>query len=51
LSKERAQAVYDCLTKEFGISESQLEMESQGGVNNMYYDNPALSRATVTQSE
>jgi len=51
LSKERAQAVYDCLTKEFGISESQLEMESQGGVNNMYYDNPALSRATVTQAE
>lgn len=47
LSKARAQAVYDCLTKEYGIPASQLKIDYKGGVNNMYYSNPALSRATI----
>ena len=51
LSKERAQAVYDCLVNEFGIPESQLRMDSKGGVGNMFYDDPRLSRAVITMSE
>ena len=50
LSKERAQAVYDCLVKEFGVSEKQLRMEYKGGVDNMFYDDPRLSRAVITRS-
>lgn len=51
LSKARAQAVYDCLTKEFGVPESQLRMEAKGGVDNMFYDDPRLSRAVITRSK
>lgn len=47
LSKERAQVVYDCLVKEFGVKASQLTVEHHGGVNNMFYDDPRLSRATI----
>ena len=51
LSKARAEAVYSCLTKEYGISASQLKTDYKGGVNNMYENNPALSRATIIQVE
>lgn len=51
LSKERAQAVFDCLTKEFGVSASQLRMDYKGGVDNMFYDDPRLSRAVITRGE
>ena len=51
LSKARATAVYNCLTKEFGIFSSQLRTDYKGGVNNMYYNNPALSRATIIKAE
>lgn len=51
LSRERAQAVYDCLTKEFGVSESQLRMDYKGGVDNMFYNDPCLSRAVITRCE
>ena len=47
LSKRRAEAVYDCLVNEFGISESQLKIDYKGGVENMFYDNPEMSRATI----
>ncbi len=50
LSKARAQAVYDCLVKEFGVSESQLRMDYKGGVDNMFYNDPRLSRAVITRS-
>lgn len=49
LSKERADAVYDCLVKEFGISQSQLRIDYKGGVDNMFYNDPRLSRAVITQ--
>lgn len=49
LSKERAQAVYDCLVNEFGVNPDQLRMEAKGGVENMFYDDPALSRAVITR--
>lgn len=47
LSKERAQVVYDCLVNEFGVNAKQLSVEHHGGVNNMFYDDPRLSRATI----
>ena len=51
LSQERAQAVYDCLTKEFSVPASQLDLDSKGGVDNMFYDDPALSRAVITKAK
>ncbi|MCY4778546.1 OmpA family protein [Sphingobacterium sp. UT-1RO-CII-1] len=48
LSKERAEAVYKTLAKEFGVSEKQLRIDYKGGVGNMYYDDPKLSRAVLT---
>lgn len=51
LSRNRAQAVFDCLTKEFGVSASQLRMDYKGGVDNMFYDDPRLSRAVITRGE
>ncbi|WP_293887045.1 MULTISPECIES: OmpA family protein [unclassified Sphingobacterium] len=48
LSRERAQAIYDVLVKEFHVSPQQLELAYEGGVDNMYYDDPRLSRAVIT---
>jgi outer membrane protein OmpA-like peptidoglycan-associated protein len=51
LSRERAQAVYDCLIKEYGISASQLRVDHKGGVDNMFYDDPRLNRVVITRNE
>ena len=51
LSRERAEAVYECLTKEFGVPEKMLRIDYKGGVENMYYDDPRLSRAVITKGE
>ena len=51
LSKKRAQAVYNILVNEFGISASQLRVVHAGGVENMFYDDPRLSRAVITMAE
>lgn len=51
LSKERAENVYDCLVKEFGVKESQLRIDYKGGVENMFYNDPRLSRAVITRGE
>lgn len=51
LSKERAEAVYDCLVNEFGVNPEQLRVEYKGGVENMFYDDPALSRAVITRGD
>ncbi len=51
LSKARAEAVRDCLVKEFGVNEEQLEIDYKGGVENMFYDDPRLSRAVITYSK
>lgn len=51
LSQDRAQAVYDCLINEFGVNASQLKIDYKGGVDNMYYDDPRLSRAVITRGE
>ena len=47
LSADRAQAVYNCLVEEYGVEESQLRMAPKGGVENMFYDDPKLSRAVI----
>lgn len=51
LSQERAQAVYDCLTGEFGVNPQQLRVDAQGGVDDMFYNDPRLSRAVITRGE
>ena len=51
LSRERAEAVYECLTKEFGVPAKMLRIDYKGGVENMYYDDPRLSRAVITKGE
>ena len=51
LSKERAEAVYNCLVNEFGVNKSQLQIDYKGGVENMFYDDPRLSRAVIMQSK
>ena len=51
LSKARAEAVYECLVEEFGINKAQLKIDYKGGVENMFYDDPRLSRAVITRAE
>lgn len=51
LSKERAENVYECLVKEFGVDKKQLRIDYKGGVDNMFYNDPRLSRAVITRSE
>lgn len=51
LSRERAEAVYNCLTKEFGVPAKMLRIDYKGGVENMYYDDPRLSRAVITSGK
>lgn len=51
LSKNRAKVVYDCLVNEFGVNPSQIRAEYEGGVKNMYYNDPRLSRAVITRVE
>ena len=49
LSKERAEAVLRCLVDEFGLPASQFVIDHKGGVGNMFYDNPELSRTTIIE--
>lgn len=48
LSRERAEAIYNVLVREFSVPSSQLEIDYKGGVDNMFYDDPRLSRAVIT---
>lgn len=49
LSKNRADAVYTCLVNEFGVSPSQLKVDYKGGVADMFFNDPRLSRAVITK--
>lgn len=51
LSDERAKAVYNCLVNEYGIQASRLRTDHKGGVDNMFYNDPRLSRAVITRNE
>ena len=33
--------------EEFGVSADQLVLDDKGGVENMYYDDPQLSRSAI----
>ena len=50
LSKARAEAVCDCLVKEFGVNKSQLKIDYKGGVDMMLYVDPRMSSAVITTS-
>lgn len=47
LNRERAEAIYNVLVREFGVPASQLTISYFGGVDNMYYDDLRLSRAVI----
>ena len=47
LSYNRVLAVYNCLVNEFGLSDLKLKVGYKGGADNMFYNNPELSRATI----
>jgi len=47
LSENRSKQVAQVLVDEFGVDPKQLELESNGGVGSMYYDESALSRCVV----
>lgn len=51
LGRERAAAIYDVLVKEFGVPASRLIKENKGGVENMFYDDPRVSRAVIVIGE
>lgn len=47
LAEHRAENTYKVLTEEFGVPKSQLILDDKGGVDNMYYDDPQLSRSAI----
>ncbi|MGJ1262600.1 OmpA family protein [Sphingobacterium spiritivorum] len=51
LSIARAEAIKSILVGEFGVPARQLTTVAAGGVDNMYYDDPRLSRAVIAFAE
>lgn len=51
LSKARSEAIRDVLVNEFGVNPAQISTEYKGGVDNMFYDDPRLSRAVITRAQ
>ena len=47
LGEHRAKNVYKVLTQEFGVPAEQLVLDDKGGVDNMFYDDPQLSRSDI----
>ena len=47
LAEHRSKNVFKILTDEFGVPASQLVLDDKGGVDNMYYDDPQLSRSAI----
>lgn len=47
LAENRAKNVFKILTEEFGVPVSQLVLDDKGGVDNMFYDDPQLSRSVI----
>lgn len=47
LAENRAKNVFKVLTEEFGVPAEQLVVGSHGGVDNMFYNDPQLSRSVV----
>lgn len=51
LSRERAQSVREYLVKEFGIHADRLNVSWNGGVGNMFLNDPALSRVVIISAK
>ncbi len=49
LSEARVKAAYDYLVEKCGVNADQLETKAHGGVANMYFNDPTLSRAVVIE--
>lgn len=47
LSRERAQSVRNYLVNQFGIAADRLDVKWMGGVGNMFFNDPALSRVVI----
>ncbi|MDE6395413.1 MAG: OmpA family protein [Duncaniella sp.] len=47
LSAQRAQAVFDALTKDFGVDASRITTASMGEEEHQPYDSPALNRVAI----
>lgn len=47
LAKNRAKNVFKILTEEYGVPVEQLVVDDKGGVDNMYYNDPQLSRSVI----
>lgn len=47
LAEHRSKNVFKILTEEFGVPASQLVLDDKGGVDNMFYDDPQLSRSVI----
>ncbi len=47
LGEHRSKNVFKVLTEEFGVPASQLVLDDKGGVDNMFYDDPQLSRSAI----
>ena len=47
LAENRAKNVFKILTQEFGVPAEQLILDDKGGVDNMFYDDPQLSRSVI----
>jgi outer membrane protein OmpA-like peptidoglycan-associated protein len=47
LAENRAKNVYDLLIKEYGVPASSLVLDSKGGVENLYFNDPQMSRSVI----
>lgn len=47
LAEHRSKNVFKILTEEFGVPAEQLVLDDKGGVENMFYDDPQLSRSAI----
>ena len=47
LAEHRSKNVFKVLTEEFGVPVEQLVLDDKGGVDNMFYDDPQLSRSAI----
>ncbi len=47
LAENRAKNVYDMLINEYGVPASSLVLDSKGGVENLYFNDPQMSRSVI----
>ena len=47
LAENRAKNVYDLLINEYGVPASSLVLDSKGGVENLYFNDPQMSRSVI----